>query len=258
MTTTTPTVQLDVSRGVATITLLSPSLSTAAKADLRDVLAQVGADDAVRAVVLTGTGRAFCFGQDLGEHAAKLAAPGEGSLSTVVEHYNPIVTSLATMAKPVVAAINGTCVGAGLGFALACDLRVAVTGARFGTAFHGIGLTCDSGLSASLARAVGSSRAGELVLLAEPFTAEQAQVWGLVRAVVDPADLAGHVAELAARLAAGPTRAYAESKALMADPRLAEVLSSEALAQARLGSTEDHHGAVAAFLAKQTPTFQGR
>lgn len=125
----------------------------------------------MRAVVLTGTGKAFCVGQDLAEHAEALRADPDTTFATVHEHYNPIVTLLATMPKPVIAAINGTCVGAGLGFALARDLRVIARTARFGTAFTKIGLTCDSGLSASLGRTVGSARASELILLGEPFTA---------------------------------------------------------------------------------------
>jgi len=251
---------ISVSRegAVATVTMLVPSLSVAVKTALRDALHEIAADDGVRAVVLTGSGAAFCFGQDLGEHARVLDEGAGSALNTVTEHYNPIVLALAGMAKPVVAAINGTCVGAGLGLALACDLRLAATGARMGTAFTGIGLTCDSGLSATLGRAVGASRAAELVLLAEAFTAEQAHSWGLVRDVVALDQLPATAAELAARLAAGPTLAYAESKALLADPRLAQVLAAEATAQARLGTSADHNNAVRSFLAKHPPTFTGR
>lgn len=256
---TEPAVTLVRDGAVATVTLLRPSLSVAAKTQLRDTLVEVAADDAVRAVVLTGTGRAFCFGQDLAEHAAELEQAGEqgDALSTVQSHYNPIVLALTTMAKPVIAAINGTCVGAGLGFALACDLRLAAAGTKLGTAFTAIGLTCDSGLSASLGRAVGSSRAAELVLLAETFTAEQAKDWGLLRDVLPADELASTAANLAAHLAAGPTAAYAESKALLADPLLAGALAAEAAGQARLGRTADHRGAVRAFLDKRKPTFIG-
>jgi len=256
----TPDTAVSVTRdgAVATVTLLAPGLSVLVKTQLRDALHEVAADSSVRAVVLTGSGRAFSFGQDLTEHAQVLDAGAASALDTVTAHYNPIVLALAGMPKPVIAAVNGTCVGAGLGFALACDLRLAAAGTRFGTAFTAIGLTCDSGLSASLARAVGSSRAAELVLLAETFTAEQAQQWGLVRAVLPAEELAAAAAALAARLAAGPTLAYAESKALMAGPRLATALAAEGAAQARLGLTADHQGAVRSFLAKQQPTFLGR
>lgn len=253
-----PVVSVRRDGAVATVTLLRPGLSLPVKTQLRDALHEVAADDAVRAVVLTGSGKAFCFGQDLAEHAQVLAAGAATALNTVTEHYNPMVISLATMPKPVVAAVNGTCVGAGLGLALACDLRLVAAGARLGTAFTGIGLTCDSGLSASLARSVGSARAAELVLLAEPFSAEQAHEWGLVREVLPAEELPAAAAALAARLAAGPTLAYAESKALLADPRLTEVLAAEGAAQARLGATADHQGAVRSFLAKQTPEFTGQ
>jgi 2-(1,2-epoxy-1,2-dihydrophenyl)acetyl-CoA isomerase len=251
--------------GVATVILNRKErhngLTTALKVALRDALADVGGDPGVRAVVLTGAGPSFSVGQDLAEHAANLQAGDPAPLSTVEEHYNPIVRSLATMPKPVLAAINGTCVGAGLGFALACDLRIAATGARLGTAFTGIGLGCDSGLSATLARAVGASRAAEMVLLAEPFTAEQAAGWGLVHRVVPADELDEAAAALGSRLAEGPTLAYAEVKATMAAAWTAsfdEVLAAESAAQGRLGATEDHHHAVAAFLAKAKPVFSGR
>ena len=169
---------------VATITLNRPDrgngLTTELKERLLDALAKVGDDPSVRAVVLSGSGRAFCVGQDLGEHADALRSDASTAFETVERHYNPIVTLLAGMPKPVIAAINGACVGAGLGFALACDLRIAADTAKFGTAFTGIGLTCDSGLSATLALAVGAARASELVLLGDPFSAEQALAWGLV------------------------------------------------------------------------------
>ena len=180
--------------GVATLTLDAPAranaLTTEVKEALRRVLEQVAADPAVRAVVLTGAGKAFCVGQDLAEHASALRDGGpSAAFATVADHYNPIVTALATMPKPVVAAVNGTCVGAGLGFALACDLRIAADSARFGTAFTGIGLTCDSGLSASLARAVGYARASELVLLGEPFLTEEVPLVGALEGHAGPANL---------------------------------------------------------------------
>ncbi|USX52891.1 enoyl-CoA hydratase/isomerase family protein [Lentzea sp. HUAS12] len=242
---------------VATVTLSRPSLTLEAKNALRDELAAAAADPSVRAVVLTGTGKAFCVGQDLAEHAEALRHDPTTAFATIDEHYNPIVTLLATMPKPVVAAVNGTCVGAGLGFALACDLRVISRTARFGTAFTGIGLTCDSGLSASLARAVGSARASELVLLAEPFGAEQAVEWGVAGRLVDQAEVLPAALELAGRLAAGPTLAYAEAKRANAFA-WEQVLAAEGAAQARLGVTEDHRGAVEAFLAKETPVFHAR
>jgi 2-(1,2-epoxy-1,2-dihydrophenyl)acetyl-CoA isomerase len=249
---------------VAVITMNRPQRRNALTVELKEALLAavtgVGADRGVRAVVLTGSGAGFCVGQDLREHAATLQS-GEGAqFDTVAQHYNPIVRALAGMPKPVVAAINGSCVGAGLGFALACDLRVAAAGSTFATAFAAIGLTADSGLSASLVHSLGAARAAELLLLGEPFSAEQAEQWGLVRAVEPPEQVLDAALELARTLAAGPTLAYAEIKkalALGAVMPLDEVLAAEGAAQARLGQTKDHVGAVEAFLAKQRPTFEG-
>ncbi|MTD59586.1 enoyl-CoA hydratase/isomerase family protein [Amycolatopsis pithecellobii] len=242
---------------VATVTMNRPVLTIAAKTALRQALEHVAADDSVRAVVLTGHGKTFSVGQDLAEHAAALRSDPATAFATITEHYNPIVTALATMPKPVVAAVNGTCFGAGLGFALACDLRIAAGTVRFGTAFTAIGLAPDSGLSATLARAVGTAKATELILLGEPFTAAQAVAWGLVSETVPADELPRTAADLAARLAAGPTLAYAEMKRALALP-LTDVLRAEGEAQARLGLSEDHQQAVQAFLDKKTPSFHGR
>jgi 2-(1,2-epoxy-1,2-dihydrophenyl)acetyl-CoA isomerase len=242
---------------VATITMAGPALTTRVKTGLVDAIAQVSADSEVRAVVLTGTRKAFSVGQDLVEHAAALREDATHAFDTVEQHYNQIVLGLATMPKPVIAAINGLCVGAGMGFALACDMRIASAHAKFGTAFTAIGLTCDSGLSVTLARAVGAARASELVFRANTFSAEEALTWGIVGQVVEPENLAAETTALATKLANGPTLAYAEVKRAMAVP-LAEALAAEGAAQARLGVTEDHQNAVAAFLAKETPKFSGR
>lgn len=249
---------------VAVLTLNRPArynaLTTELKTSLVAAIGELGRAGGVRALVLTGAGKAFCVGQDLGEHAAALRAEPGSSFDTVTEHYNPVVRGLTELPFPVVAAVNGPCVGAGLGFALACDLRVAAAGLKFSTAFTGIGLTADSGLSASLAHAVGTSRATELLLLGEPFTAEQAQQWGLVREVVAPEEVLPAALGLARRLATGPTRAYAEVKRAVrfgAVNDLPAVLAAEAAAQARLATTRDHVGAVEDFLAKRRPTFSG-
>lgn len=255
----------DADRAVAVLTLNRPARYNALTVELKEALLaavrELAAADDVRALVLTGAGKAFCVGQDLGEHAEALRADPATAFDTVREHYNPTVLQLADLPFPVVAAINGPCVGAGLGFALACDLRIAAAGLKFSTAFAGIGLTADSGLSASLAHAVGVSRATELLLLNEAFTADDARAWGLVRAVVPAPEVVPAALELARTLAAGPTRAYDEiTRAVRhgAVSDLAEVLEREAAAQARLAGTADHQGAIEAFLAKTRPTFQGR
>jgi 2-(1,2-epoxy-1,2-dihydrophenyl)acetyl-CoA isomerase len=254
------TVTVERDGAVASVILPGPALNTAVKEGLRTALQAVAADSQVRAVVFGGTGRAFCVGQDLAEHAAALDKDAATALDTVAEHYNPIVTLLATMPKPVVAAVNGTCVGAGLGFILACDLVVMAKGAVLGTAFTGIGLTCDSGLSVTLPQAVGMQRAKALLLRPTTFTAEQAVAWGMPFDLAPADDVRAKATELAAALAAGPTAAYAETKRLLTDGAsrpLADSLTAEAAAQSRLGTTTDHGNAVRGFLAKEKPVFQG-
>jgi 2-(1,2-epoxy-1,2-dihydrophenyl)acetyl-CoA isomerase len=254
-------VTVAVSGAVGIVTLGTPALTWEAKEQVLAGLRRLSGDDSVRAVVLTGTGRVFCAGQDLAEHAAALDADPASAFGTLALHYHPIVLALTGMPKPVVAAINGTCAGAGISLALACDIRVCAETAKFATAFTGIGLTFDSGLSATLTRAVGTARASELILLAEPFTAQQALEWGLVGRLTDPGSVLSEAMELASRLAAGPTLAYAEAKRAIqaaALPALEDVLACEQAAQSRLGQTADHKGAVAAFLAKRRPEFHGR
>lgn len=256
----------DLHPAVAVLTLNRPARYNALTVELKTALLAAvrelaKADDDVRALVVTGSGKAFCVGQDLGEHAAALEADAATAFDTVTEHYNPIVLGLADLPFPVVAAVNGPCVGAGLGVALACDLRVAAAGLKFSTAFVGIGLTADSGLSASLAHAVGVSRAIELLLLNETFTAEDAANWGLVRAVVPADEVLPEALELARTLATGPTKAYAEVKRGVrfgAVSDLPGVLAEEGAAQERLAHTRDHVAAVGAFLAKRKPEFRGR
>jgi Enoyl-CoA hydratase/carnithine racemase len=254
----------DKDPAVAIVTLNRPAKRNALTVELKEALAEalerVAADTSVRAVVLAGSGKSFCVGQDLGEHVEALRADAATAFATVETHYNPIVRTLATMPKPVIAAINGGAVGAGLGFALACDLRVAAEGATFATAFAAIGLTADSGLSASLVHSLGAARATELLMLGEPFDAAQALASGLVRAVVPVDEVLDAALELARKLAAGPTVAFAEIKkavAIGAVSSLDVVLAAEGAAQARLGVTKDHQEAVEAFLAKRRPTFEG-
>src|SRR3954466_6435561 len=172
------------SDGVATLTLLRPGLSHALRTDLLAAVQEVGADESVRAVLLTGSGRAFCVGQDLAEHIESLRGNAATSLSVVEDEYNPLILAFAALRVPIVVGINGACAGAGLGIALAGDLRVAAAGSKFTTAFTGIGLGSDSALAWRLAHAVGTARAAELLLLAEPFPAETALEWGLVNRVV--------------------------------------------------------------------------
>ena len=261
---TAQTVLVDRTDAVATIAFNDSerrnALTRQAKEALRSAIADVACDAGVRAVVLAGAQGSFCVGQDLGEHADALAEGAEAAFATVREHYTPMVSDLLTMPKPVIAAVTGTCVGAGLGLALACDYRVFAAGARLGTAFTGIGLTFDSGLSFTLPRAVGDARAKELILFSRGFTAEEGISWGIAGEVVAAADVVARAVALARQLAGGPTTAYAESKRLLlasAALGLDAALESEAIAQARCGGTADHAAAVTAFLKKQRPVFTG-
>jgi 2-(1,2-epoxy-1,2-dihydrophenyl)acetyl-CoA isomerase len=255
------TVTREDADGVATITLQQPGLSHALRTDLLALVREVAADDAVRAVLLTGSGRAFCVGQDLAEHVGSLRGDAASSLRVVEEEYNPLVLALSALRVPVVVGVNGAAAGAGLGIALAGDLRVAAAGAKFTTAFTGIGLSSDSGLASRLVHCVGASRATQLLLLPEPFPAETALEWGLVHRVVPAEQVREEAHALAARLAAGPTAAYQAVKTVLAtaatDP-LERTLELEARLQTELGRTEDHREAVEAFLAKRAPRFTGR
>ncbi|MGH8861747.1 MAG: enoyl-CoA hydratase-related protein [Jatrophihabitantaceae bacterium] len=256
---------IDRAAGVATVTLNRPdsmnSLSVSLKEALVTALDAVARDESVRAVVLTGSGRGFCVGQDLREHVAALESGDAAPLSTVVQHYNPIVTSLATMPKPVIAAVNGMAAGAGAGLAFACDFRIASNKAGFLIAFANVGLSLDSGVSWTLPRLIGMARATALCLMADPVTAESALEMGMVNAVVEPDRALPAAQELAARLAAGPTAAYAairDTLAFATTSTLAEALEHEGRLQTEMGATEDHRNATAAFVAKQKPVFTGR
>ncbi|MDX2683261.1 enoyl-CoA hydratase/isomerase family protein [Streptomyces soliscabiei] len=260
------TVLYEVSDGLATITLNRPeamnALNIAAKVALREAVGSAVTDDAVRAVLLTAAGeRAFCVGQDLKEHIGLLAEGSEKVMSTVKEHYNPIVRALTEAPKPVVAAVNGVAAGAGFGFALAADFRVVADTASFNTSFAGVALTADSGVSWTLPRVVGPGRAADLLLFPRSITAQEAYELGIANRVV-PADTLRAEAENVARaLAEGPTLAYAAIKEAVAyglSHSLSETLEKEDELQTRAGASEDHTIAVQAFVAKEKPKYSGR
>ena len=254
----------DLDGAVATITLNRPAARNALTADMKTellaTLRQCSSDPGVRAVILTGAGQAFCSGQDLREHAGLLES-GAAATETVRAHYNPIIMAITTMPKPVVAAIRGVAAGAGASLAFACDFRIATRDASLLMAFSRVGLGADSGASWTLQRLAGMARATELLMLAQPVTADQALSIGLLNSVVAEPELESAARGLAGRLAAGPTAAYAaikEGLAFAATHDLAESLEKEAELQARLAQTEDHAAATMAFVRKQPPTFQGR
>lgn len=256
-------VEYAVEAGVATITLDRPdamnSLDTATKEALLAAVQDSAADVDVRCVVITGAGRAFCAGQDLREHAENLSNESLDDVwSTVALHYSPIAQTIATMPKPVLAAVNGTAAGAGLSIAMACDLRVAADTATFNTAFTKVGLSCDTGCSWTLPRLVGRSTAMELLMWPRTVQADEALKIGLVNWVVPVDDLAAGAADIARRLAAGPTLAFAAIKQAVnysATQPLADALGYEGDMMARTGASADHRNAVRSFVAKEQPTF---
>jgi 2-(1,2-epoxy-1,2-dihydrophenyl)acetyl-CoA isomerase len=259
-------VLLEVADGVATVTLnraeAMNSLDVVTKEALLAALREVADDPAVRCVVLTGTGRAFCVGQDLKEHVEILQSGATDSLfRTVDEHYNPIVTTLVGMPKPVIAAVNGVAAGAGASLAFACDLRIVADSAGFNLAFANIALSCDTGSSFTLQRLVGRAKAIELLYFPRTVAADEALALGLATQVVPAGELTETVTELATRLAAGPTVALGAlrlSLTYAADHTLMESVAFESAQMTRTGQTADHAAAVEAFLAKEKPVFEGR
>ena len=261
-----PPLLLDVTDGVATLTLNRPeamnSLDVALKEALRDAVQQVAEDPAVRCVVLTGSGRAFCVGQDLKEHQAGLQGDDSVPLSdTVEQHYNPIVLALASMPKPVVAAVNGVAAGAGASLAFACDLRILADSAGFNLAFAGIGLSADTGSSWTLPRLVGRAKAIELLYFPRTLDAQTSLDLGLATQVVAAAQFEETVRELAVRLASGPTVALGSIRQAIqfsSSHSLEESVAFEAEKMALTGGTADHRAAVDAFVRKEKPVFEGR
>ena len=254
-------VDVDPPAGVATITLNRPaslnSLTVPMKVELLGALRRVERDTAVRAVILTGAGRAFCAGQDLRERLEPDAAPLGVELR---ERYNPIIRAIRALPKPILAAINGVAAGAGASLAMACDLRVAADTASFALAFGQVGLVPDSGATWFLPRLVGGTRASELALLGDSVTADDALRLGLVGRVVPAGDLLTEARELAVRLAAGAPRAMALTKRALAgtwDRDLEGALEYEAHLQDMAGRTNDHREGMAAFLEKRPPRFSG-
>jgi 2-(1,2-epoxy-1,2-dihydrophenyl)acetyl-CoA isomerase len=258
------TVEFEVRDRVAWVSLNRPEALNAWNrrlgGDLLAALDQAGAADEVRAIVLTGAGRAFSSGADL-KGGVELTDQGKPYvLGQLREVYNPLIMRVRTIDKPVVAAVNGPAVGIGCSLALAADLIVAAESAYFLLAFANIGLSVDGGATATLAARVGYTRATEIAMLAERISAAQALEWGLVNRVVSDDELRGATEAIAARLAAGAPGSYAGIKRLANETtfaRLAEVLDLEATMQQERAESADFTEGVLSFLQKRPPAFTG-
>lgn len=256
------TLLYELDGGVLTITLNRPESYNACNeqltADLQGALREAERNPAVRAIILTGAGKAFCSGQDLKE------APEPGTRRSLADslqrRYNPIIRKLTTMPKPIIAALNGVAAGAGCSIALACDLRIAAEGATLLQAFVNIGLVPDSGSSFFLAQMVGYSRAFEIATLGEKIPAAKALELGLVNRVVPAAELMSETRTIAERYAVGPTRAYGYIKKMLhraGHTPLDEALDYEVFMQEAAGRTSDYAEGVKSFVEKRKPEFKG-
>ena len=259
-------VRYSITDGVGSIVLDRPDVLNAFNDDLGfemlEVTQAAARDEAVRCITITGAGRAFCSGEDLGalaEGYERGEVPALGR--TLTDRYNPLITAVRAAPKPVVAVVNGVAAGAGASLALACDYRIASEHAKLVLAFVKVGLIPDSGAVWFLTNMIGEARALELAWSGRPVTAEEAHSLGLFNEVVAADELEERSGAFARELATGPTRAFALAKGLVhsaSENALADQLAAEVDAQTEAGRTADHLEGVQAFLGKRRPTFHGR
>ena len=258
------TIEFSIEDGVARLVLNRPdnlnSFNDRMHAEVRDALNQVTTDSSVRCLLLTGAGRGFCAGQDLGDRQVAPGAEPPDLGSTLEKNYNPLIRSLRGMKMPVVCAVNGLAAGAGASIALACDIVLAARSAKFIQAFCKVGLLPDSGGTWILPRLAGHARAMALSMLGAPVSAEQAEAWGMIWKCIDDDALMTEAESLAANLATQPTQGLALiKKAINASLSndLDTQLDLERDSQRIAGRTADYREGVAAFLEKRAPQFRG-
>jgi 2-(1,2-epoxy-1,2-dihydrophenyl)acetyl-CoA isomerase len=255
----------DITDGIAKLTLNRPdrlnSFNVEMHAEVQDALTRVRGDGTVRVLVLTGAGRGFCAGQDLGDRAVSPQGGATDLGDSIERRYKPLVLGLRSLAVPVIAAVNGVAAGAGANIALACDMVIATRSASFVQSFAKLGLVPDSGGTWSLPRLVGTARAIGLAFLGEKLSAEQAAQWGLIWRCVDDAEFAQVVDDLARHFASAPTRGLARTKQAIygsGDRTLEQQLDIERDLQRELGFSTDYAEGVAAFTEKRSPRFSGQ
>ncbi|WP_321446950.1 2-(1,2-epoxy-1,2-dihydrophenyl)acetyl-CoA isomerase PaaG [uncultured Cohaesibacter sp.] len=258
------TVLSDLKNGVLKLTLNRPdklnSFNEEMHLALRAQMERAHSDAEIRAVLLTGAGRGFCAGQDLGDRDPRKGGAKPDLGQTLETYYNPTLRLIRSLEKPVLCAVNGVAAGAGANIALACDIVLAAKSAKFIQAFSKIGLIPDAGGSWSLTRILGEPRAKALAMLATPLPAEQAADWGLIWKAVDDKALMDEAGAMAEQLAAGPTVGLGLSKRLIqsaSDQPLDTHLDMERDCQRTAGETDDYAEGVAAFLEKRPANFKG-
>ncbi|MFT6329964.1 MAG: 2-(1,2-epoxy-1,2-dihydrophenyl)acetyl-CoA isomerase [Bermanella sp.] len=259
------TIQFNKQDGYAVLTLSRPeslnSFNQQMHQEVKDVFRLVRNDEEIRCLLITGAGRAFCAGQDLGDRTVTSSEQAPDLGESVENNYNPLIRAIMTLEKPIVCAVNGVAAGAGASIALACDIVLAAKSASFVQAFSKIGLVPDSGGTFNLPRALGLPRAKALALLGSKISAEQAENWGLIWQSVKDEELQTEALALVTHLACQPTLALGKIKVLLNQSfnnPLHHQLELEKDAMRLLGQTQDYKEGVSAFMEKRLPSFRGK
>jgi len=259
------TILFDIASGAARLTFKRPdrlnSFTVQMHGEVADALSRVEEDDGIRVLLITGAGRGFCAGQDLGDRTVAPGGEGVDLGDSLANYYNPLIRRIVGLKMPVVCAVNGVAAGAGANIAFAADIVLAARSAKFVQSFANLGLVPDSGGTWILPRLIGQARAMGMALTGQAVTAEQAENWGMIWRAVDDADLMTEANALVERFAAGPTRGYAAVKRAIRNSwamTLEEELNHERDMQRELGRSADYREGVAAFTEKRKPNFSGR